>query len=233
MRVHRFIINKDLKKEQLVLDDKELFNQVRNVLRLDIGSKVAVADGRGGEGLAQITSLRKGSVELQIQEVFKNDKEQARHIILYCSVLKKENFELVVQKATEVGVKEIFPIITERTIKFNIKMDRLQKIVKEAAEQSGRAIVPKLYEPIRFADAVSHAKQNETNWFFDSSGLPVKKETASPKNRLGIFIGPEGGWTEEELKSAKDSKFKTVSLGKLTLRAETAAIVASYIAANL
>ncbi|OGI98614.1 hypothetical protein A3H53_01195 [Candidatus Nomurabacteria bacterium RIFCSPLOWO2_02_FULL_40_10] len=232
MKIHRFIINKDLVEGRLEVVDNELFNQLKNVLRLGVGSKVSLADSKGREALAEIKGFKKGSIELQLQEAFRNDKEPAREVTLYCSVLKRENFELVVQKATEVGVKRIFPLVAERTVKLNLKMERLQKIIKEAAEQSGRAVVPILYEPVSFKGAVTHAKENSLNLFFDISGVSLKKNLGAQKNSIGVFIGPEGGWTAKELESARESKFEIVSLGKLTLRAETAAIVASYIAVN-
>ena len=103
MRVYRFFINGDIGKERLEVNDSELFNQLRNVLRLSVGSHVSVADGKGREALAEIKGFKRGSIELQLQEAFRNDKEPAREVTLYCSILKRENFELVVQKATEAG----------------------------------------------------------------------------------------------------------------------------------
>lgn len=233
MRLHRFIINTDLNGGKIRLTDPNLINQMRNVLRLSAGDKVSLADGRGKEALAQVSTLRKGIAELEIEKIYENKNESDKSVILYCSVLKRENFELVVQKATEVGVKEIFPIVTKRTIKLNIKMGRLGKIMKEAAEQSGRAVIPKLNEPIRFEDAVEHAKKNNLNLFFDISGSSIKGflHTIESRKHIGVFIGPEGGWEEEEIKIAKKNKFKVASLGKLTLRSETAAIIVSYLAA--
>ena len=88
---------------------------------------------------------------------------------------KKENFELVVQKAVEIGVKEIIPIITKRTVKLNLKYDRLEKIIKEAAEQSGRGILPILRKAMDFKKAIEEAEQNNINLFFDISGKKFQK----------------------------------------------------------
>jgi len=222
-----------LDKKDIKLFNRELLNQIKNVLRLGMGSKISLSDGSGREAVAQITTFGKDFVGLELQEALKNDNESGRYLILYCSVLKRENFEWVIQKATEVGVKEIFPIITERTVKFNVKMERLEKIAREAAEQSGRSFVPKVYEPIRLFQAIEHSKKNDLNWFFDISGQPIKKSLPVVKNKIGVFIGPEGGWTSKEISGAKSSRLKLVSLGRLTLRAETAAVVASYLAASL
>lgn len=235
MRLHRFIVNTDLSDSKVRLTDPDLISQMKNVLRLSVGDKVSLADGKGKEALAQVATLRKGIAELEVKKVYENYNESDKNVILYCSILKRENFELVIQKATEVGIKEIFPIVSERTVKLNIKMSRLGKIVKEAAEQSGRAFVPKLNEPIRFNDALDHAKRNNLNLFFDLSGKPIQYLIPTLKNHktIGVFIGPEGGWSEKEVDSAKENKFEITSLGKLTLRSETAAIIISYLAALL
>ena len=148
-------------------------------------------------------------------------------------VLKKENFEWAVQKAVEVGVKEITPIITARTVKLGLNKDRLKKIIKEAAEQSGRGILPKLNEAIIFDEAIKSAKENDLNLFFNIGGKNVQ-HSMSNISKIGIFIGPEGGWDEEEIKKAQSSNgFTIVGLGKTILRAETAAVIASYQTVNL
>ncbi len=243
MRIHRFFIKENLHGKTLTIADHELVNQWRNVLRFKNGDEVHLFNGTGFEAKAKILNfgpsagLRAGkdTAELQILETFQNENELSRHVILYCSVLKRENFEFVVQKATEVGVKEIVPIVTERTEKLNLRMDRLEKVTKEAAEQSGRAIVPKIHEPTKFENAVNSAKNNEINLFCDLSGEPRENLKRNLKNegRVGVFVGPEGGWTGKERASAEKAGFKKLSLGKLTLRAETAAIVASYLIVNL
>jgi len=132
------------------------------------------------------------------------------------------------------------PIISKRTVKLNLRQDRLKKIIKEAAEQSNRGVVPILHEPLDFKKALEHALNNDLNLLFDPAGLNLCPFGTSPAGReirklkaeslkLGIWIGPEGGWDEEELQLAKEKGFKIVSLGKLFFRAETAAIIASYL----
>ena len=236
MRLHRFIGNFDLSKEEIRITDPELRNQVIKVLRLRAGDEIELSDGRLNEARVKIADIGK-DMRLSVSERWQNQNEPDRQVILYCSVLKKENFELVVQKATEIGVKEIVPIITARTIKLDIRKDRLEKIIREAAEQSGRGIVPTLHEPIKFGDAIKRVGKG-TNFIFDISGETLSRTTlAAPAARgqanyllrTTIFIGPEGGWTPEELELAKKNNFKIISLGKTTLRAETAAIVGTYL----
>jgi 16S rRNA (uracil1498-N3)-methyltransferase len=225
--MHRFYIEKDLNNSNIRLDDPEFFNQAHNVLHLRNGEEVILFNGDGSEVVAKITGYGKNSVSLEVVKVFKNMNEPEKHVVLYCAILKKENFELVVQKAVEVGVKEMIPIISKRTVKLNLRMDRLERIAREAAEQSGRPRVPKIHELMEWDEAVEHSKQNEANFLFHLDGPEF---SGHDKNKAGIWIGPEGGWSEEEIKKARDSGFQVVSLGRLTLRAETAAVVASHLA---
>ena len=231
MRLHRFIGNFDFSKESLEISDRGLVNQVKNVFRLKEGAELILCDGKKQEALASITALDKNSVTLKIKSVSENVNEPENQIFLYCSILRKENFELAAQKATEAGVTEIFPLITRRTVKTSINLERLEKIVKEAAEQSGRGIVPKIHKPLTLNDALKHAEANSTNIFFRPSGMPISKVKVYPP-KVGIFIGPEGGWDEEETTAAEGTKMTMVTLGKLILRAETAAAVGTYLAAQ-
>jgi 16S rRNA (uracil1498-N3)-methyltransferase len=227
MKIHRFIIPNNLKTDNFEIHDKEIIWQIKNVLRLKVGEKIIVGNGQRQEVLAEIIEIEKSSVVLKVQSLNENDNEPKNSVTLYCSVLKKENFELVVQKTTEIGIKRIVPIISERTIKLGLNQERLEKITKEAAEQSGRGVIPVILGPMSFEEAVANASRVGSNFLFDLSGDVIKKTTLS--GEIAIFIGPEGGWTENELSLARGNGINIVSLGKLTLRAETAAIIASYI----
>lgn len=122
------------------------------------------------------------------------------------------------------------PIVVEQTIKLNIRKDRLEKIIKEVAEQSGRGIVPILQDPIDFEEAAKSAKRNNINFIFDSSGVIFRNSRLEIRDyAVGVWVGPEGGWTPSELEKARSSGFEIVSLGRLIFRAETAAMIASYL----
>jgi len=229
MKIHRFITYFEGHEKNIRIYESEIISQMRNVLKLKAGEKVILANGKLNEALGEIKILGKDFAELKVEKFYKNENESQRNVVLFCSVLKKENFELVVQKVTEVGVKEIMPIISKRTVKLNLNKFRLEKIMKEAAEQSGRGIIPILHDTEDFTTAIKRAAINDINLFFDLSGDNLKY-LSGRKKRVGIFIGPEGGWDEEELRLAKESGFKIANLGKLTLRGETAAIIASYLA---
>ena len=216
MRPHRFIGNFDLSKKELSISNADFVNQARNVLRLKTGDELILCDGKMNEAVAKILLLAKDKAELEILETIKNKNESENHVNLYCSILKKENFELAVQKAVEVGVKEIIPIITARTVKLGLNHERLNKIIKEAAEQSGRGVLPKLDEAIIFDEALKLAKENDLNLFFQV-GYPPLGHSMSKFKKVGVFIGPEGGWEEEEIEKAQSNGFTIVGLGKTVL----------------
>lgn len=234
MRLNRFFVGENLKLGKVRIQDSELANQIRSVLRLKIGELVILCDGHLGEAESRIVEYSRDFVEFNIMNIERNESEYPRNVILYCAILKRENFELVVQKAVELGIKEIVPILTKRTVKLNLRYDRFEKIIKEAAEQSGRGLLPQIHEIMNLEEAFQQARGNEMNILFDISGNPIRDSIRqlANYNSTGLFIGPEGGWDSSEIQMAKESKFQIFNLGKLTLRAETAAIVACALITN-
>lgn len=232
MKIHRFLGNFNLDQDPIVLDQAELLNQFKNVLKLKVGEKVALGNGQKEEVLATIAQIQKSRIILKVDKKIKNKNESIHFAHLYCSILKKENFEWVVQKATEIGVSAITPLLTTRTIKQGIKLARLETIVREAAEQSERGIIPTINPIQNFKDLFNRpASGKEFNFLFDQSGDSefLKNFKKHSFESLNLYIGPEGGWTEEEIKRAKGAGFKIVSLGQLNFRAETAAVISSYL----
>jgi 16S rRNA (uracil1498-N3)-methyltransferase len=231
MRRHRFIGPFDLTQTSLRLFETELVRQVSLVLKLKPGEEIVLCDGKGKEAVVRLTTVEKKEVTGEVVERMKNTNEPTRHVVLYCAVLKRENFELVVQKATEVGVAEIVPLITRRTVKTGLKLERLRQIAKEAAEQSGRGVVPVVHEAIGFEEAIEQAKKLDQVFFLDMNGsvIPLKTGIQPKQKAIGLFVGPEGGWDPDEVAQAKRAGFTSASLGKLVLRAETAAVVGSYL----
>lgn len=228
-KVHRFIGNFNITEFTLTITEREFVNQVRNVLRLNVGEELILSSGSAEEARAKITSYGNKYVEVSILERMKNTREPKRSVTLYLSVLKRENFELAAQKATEVGVARIVPVISARTVKMNINKERVEKITKEAAEQSGRGVVPGIASAMSFEEALIDAKKNDLALFFDAEGKEFKYSVLDKIKSVGIFVGPEGGWTNEEIEKSKEAKLISINLGALTLRAETAVTVASYL----
>ncbi len=237
MKLHRFIIpNIDLEQDTFSINDAEIARQLRNVLRLVPGDFFIISDGNNNEAEARIDDYQKPAVLVTVIKRWQNTHEPHAHTALFCAILKRENFELVIQKATELGIKEIHPIISERTVKTGIRPERLEKIAQEAAEQSGRGIVPIIHEAISFGDALAHINNYAISLFCDLGGTSIneirpKIITAESK---AIFVGPEGGWSEQEKESMKKladihKTLHTISLSPLTLRGETAAIIATHL----
>lgn len=230
MRLHRFILDLDLSADQLVISDREATNQIRNVFRMEAGDPFIVCDGKGTEATVQVVSDDK-TIVAKVIDRRSVDAESATKVTLYCAVLKRENFELVVQKATECGVAAIVPVISSRTVKLGVKLDRLQKIATEACEQSGRGIVPAIAEPISLRLAIVHAKSNATNFLFEPGTQELNGiSIPSGATTTGLFVGPEGGWDPAELDLMRAAGFVAASLGPRILRAETAAIAATFLA---
>ena len=232
-KLQRFFGKFDLKNKEVETSDRELINQIKNVFRYQKGSEVLLLDDFGMEALAEIRKIDSDKILFEIQKVSENKNMPKNKVTLYCSLLKKENFELVAQKATEIGVSHIYPLLSARTLKQNIKEERVVKIIKEASEQSERGTIPRLHPPIEFKNAIKNINKEGLNLFFDHSGEQINSAWKQETQMVNIFIGPEGGWEDYEIKEAKESGFKIASLGKLNLRGETAAIIATYLATNL
>lgn len=235
MKLHRFYIEStDFSKlsfgDSFEINNLELAHQLSRVLRFKDGDELVLFDDIGPEYfdyLCMVKSIKNNVVELMVKSKSENHKEPKKQVTLFCAVLKKDNFALVVEKVVELGVFEIRPIITARTIKDVLRLDRLAKIAKEATEQSGRAMVPKIHAPISFKEAMNTTSEFNQNIFFDISDVNRQHPPSiiGDLQSISIFIGPEGGWSPEEIALAKTAKLNFMSLSPLTLRAETAAIV--------
>jgi 16S rRNA (uracil1498-N3)-methyltransferase len=233
MRLHRFMVDAVLAPGTVTVRDPGLRNQLANVLRLAVGDAVVLCDGRGTEANAAILGFAANATDFAIDRVSPNAAESAARVTLYCAVLKRENFEIVVQKATEAGAARIVPVVTRRTVKTGLRLDRLGKIAKEAAEQSGRGILPVVAEPLSFKDALADAVANRSNVLFELGGRRLDARSFFPAGgSVGVWIGPEGGWDDDEVAQCREKGFVVATLGPRTLRAETAAVVATFLAAS-
>ncbi|OGJ67673.1 hypothetical protein A3B61_04630 [Candidatus Peribacteria bacterium RIFCSPLOWO2_01_FULL_53_10] len=242
MRLHRFFIDADLTCSPLEITNADLLHQWMKVLRLQKGDALTLCNGKGSEAKGTLQSLSRERATVEFEQPRPVTTEPNRVVTLYCSVLKRENFEWVVQKSVEVGVKTIVPIIAERTVKTGLKMNRLRSIAREATEQSGRGIIPEISDPLEFDRALEKAKKGANIFFhcnvsekiqpFSNSTMQQSNQMAKKHTHvsLGVWIGPEGGWTEGEVEQAIHRGFNIHSLGSLTLKAETAAVIASYLA---
>ncbi len=234
MKLQRFFIDPDaVLGNEVILGDKDIISQIKNVLRLRAGDKVIFLDGTGKEYIAVIKEISNSAINCGIESLAENKNEPELKIILCQALCKKDKFEWVLQKGTEAGVSEFIPILAERSEKFGLNRERAEKILKESAEQSERGVVPKLHDIQKFSDYILSLSKDEDVIILDKSGKNIKHYTLTPKPyTLNVFIGPEGGWTSEELAFAKENGAEVVSLGKTVLRTETAGLVAASILLN-
>lgn len=226
---HYFIGQFNLDLEQIICVDTEIIHQIKDVLKLKENEEVVLGDGLGKAAVAQIKKMDKKEIIFLIKS-FLPISMSSKKVILYVALLKRDSFEWLLQKATEVGVDEIVPLISERTIKMGVNEKRWQKIIKEAAEQSQSLVLPQLLPVQNLKDVLKNIKG--TVIFFDATGVEINK-TKIKDEVISLFIGPEGGWTDKELEICKDNGAQLFNLGESIMRAETAAMVAVYLAKNI
>lgn len=233
---HFFIPPHNISDRQVILTGEQA-RQVAQVLRMRVGETVVVLDNEGWEYEVQLTAVTSQQVNADILEKRLAEGEPSVHITLYMALMKRDKFEWVLQKGTEVGVSRFVPVVTQRTLVQDMeikpgKLERWGKIVLEAAEQSRRGRVPALSEPVKLAAALAQhgAELAIVPWeeAEAASATAVTLRTVlagkSPQT-IALFIGPEGGFAVEEIELAQHQNVQPVTLGKRILRAETAAIV--------
>ena len=204
---------------------------LRDVLRLKAGDEVYVFDGRGREFRCSVSNTKRDSAELQIEaEVEPAKPESQLQLNLCVALLKGEKFDLVVQKATELGVTAITPLITRHAdIHLRDQSDatkrvaRWQRIAVEAAKQSGRAFVPEISLPVAFESVL----EGVGVMFSERGGEAFESLTGA--GSMTALVGSEGGWADEEIEAARARDFHIVTLGGRILRAETAAIAVTVL----
>ncbi len=212
-------------KELVSLTNPELLHQMSKVFRFKAGDTVILFDGTGGETVCEITLLTKKEAEFAVKERREGLVPPAQKVTIYLSLIKKDNFEWVLQKGTELGVARFVPMISERSEKKDLNMERARKIVVEATEQSSWASVPEISEPISLDDVLESKESISENLIaFHVEGTSFEKSLVAGKTSLGILIGPEGGFSDKEIALFKSKNIPIYSLGHQTLRAETAAV---------
>ena len=239
MSPFRFFVSQKIPEgaSAVTLADARVAHQVKNVLRKKAGSEIVLLDGSGYEYLCLISNLSKTEIELDVVEKKLNENEPKNVVTLYQSIIKKDKMEWVFEKCTEIGVSAFVPVLSEHSVKLGMNGERAGKIIREAAEQSRRGKLPALSGTVSFPEALKQAagQKGALNVLaHNKEGLPHLKDVwaAGAAAAINIFIGPEGGFSETELASATAREFAFASLGKRTLRSETAALAASLFAVS-
>ena len=224
-----------LDKKIIEIKDKEELHHLKDVMRLKEGSSVAIFDGTGKEYSGVIKSVDKALAVIGIDSVLdvkKRDKQF--NITLYQAIPKNTKIDFIIEKATELGVDRVVPMITERTEAFlksyntSKKAERWNKIAMVASKQCGRVTLPVISGITDFKDALKDSSNNADLIIFaaldkDSLALKTVLRNRMQKN-ISIFIGPEGDFSPDEVSIARKNRCNIVSLGELVLRAETAGI---------
>lgn len=227
MRLHRFFVEERIAPDiRLSIKNEKLLHQWKHVLRLKAGDEVILFDGFGEDHRCELAILEKDEAVCLVRESTKSAPSPATELCLFVSLIKKDRFEWLLEKATELGVTQIRPVVADRSEVKKFNLERAKEIVREAAEQSGRGTLPALYEPMELSNVFKEYHFFK-NIAFDPHGEPFKKNGYGAEKKLGAFIGPEGGWSARELEFFREKTIQVYSLGAPTLRAETAAVAVS------
>ncbi len=227
MRYHRFFVSDSLSQaKQIIIRDKEIIHQIRNVLRMTVGGQIVLLDGSGREYTVFITHIDGKGIHCDILKSVKSSTLPRREVTLAFALIKKNNIEWILQKGTELGVSRFLPFVADRSEKKGFNRERALAIVKEATEQSQRASVPTVREPVTFEEIFIENKDSEI-FLFHPKGDEISYETRAEESPVCLIVGPEGGFTDQEVFFAKKNGAHIASLGGGVLRAETAAVVVS------
>jgi 16S rRNA (uracil1498-N3)-methyltransferase len=201
-------------------------HQIKDVLRMKTGDRLELLDGSGKVYAAKIIKLEKSKVDCEIISSRTADSEPKIKVTLAQGLPKGRKMDLIVEKCVELGIQQIIPMLTERTVAKEAKLPRWQKIAKEAAEQSQRAIIPGIRPLIKLDDVLKLKAQFDLAlipWELENKTSLKQALTSFPAVRsILLLIGPEGGFSAGEVAEAKKAGFVSVSLGKRILRTETA-----------
>ncbi len=225
-----FILREDITIGEPILLNREKSHYLLKVMRCRVGDALFVIDGRGGRYEAVVHGLSEPGALLVIKRKIAEDKHPY-NTVLCQSILKGSSMDEVIEQSVEIGIREIQPIITERTIvRDTNKLQRWRKIAEEASEQSGRSHLPVIHAPLSLAELVNSfvSLKNAEGLVFIKEGADMQQTLRGgiPKEHYFLLLGPEGGFTDKELSVLSEIRFKPVTLGKLTLRARTASTIA-------
>ena len=222
-------------EKEIIIRGSDL-NHMKNVLRLQIGEQICIhEESTGKEYRCEIAGYEKDVAHLHIMWVEEANRELPSKIYLFQGLPKGDKMELIIQKAVELGVYEIIPVATKRAVvkldakKAEAKQKRWQSIAESAAKQSKRNIIPHIHEVVKFGQAVDYAKNLDITLIPYELAEDMEKtkqifETIQPGQSIGIFIGPEGGFEEQEVADAMEAGAKPITLGHRILRTETAGL---------
>lgn len=233
--MYQFFVEDAQVGEASVIIEGSDVNHIKNVLRMKQGEKVRISTGSGKNYFCEIAEIAEGMVRADILEECAEDTELPNKIYLFQGLPKSDKMELIIQKAVELGVYEIIPVAMKNCVvkleekKAAGKVARWQEIAKSAAKQSKRSLIPTVQMPMHYKQAVERSRKLDIRLvpYENERGMAATREAmeaVKPGESIGIFIGPEGGFSEAEIALAKEEDMQLISLGKRILRTETAGL---------
>lgn len=212
--------------------DGEQARHIAKSLRMKVGDVLTVTDGSSSDFGCQIDAITKDTVSLTVCYKQANDSEPDCKVTIYQGVPKGSKMEDIIQKCTELGVCRIVPTLTKRCISrpdekgAKKKNERYSKIALEAAQQSGRGIIPEISPQITLKQAIAEDNSDIKILFYEGGGEPLTALIDSGVKSVSVYIGPEGGFDESEVELLKNSGAHVATLGKRILRTQTAPVAA-------
>lgn len=233
--MHHFFVSPDQIDEKCVTITGGDVNHIKNVLRMKIDEELLISNGQDKDYYCKIESISDDEIKAVILDEEFEGTELPTELYLFQGLPKSDKMELIIQKAVELGVKEIIPVATKRCVvklddkKEASKIKRWQAISESAAKQSRRTIIPEISSVMSFKEAINRAKEFELGIipyenFKDMKETKEVLEKVQKGIKIGIFIGPEGGFEESEIQYALENGIHPISLGKRILRTETAGL---------
>lgn len=232
--MYRFYVSQEqIEEKQIHIVDSDV-NHIKNVLRLEKGDWIVACDAEGTDYVCRIQEMSGTEITVSVEKIQESGTELDTRITLFQGIPKKEKMEFIIQKAVELGVYEIVPVMMKRCVvklsdekKMQKKQERWQAIAEAAAKQCDRGIIPTVHLPVTMTEAFDMAGSLEYNMipYELQDGIEVSRtivNEACKHSSVGIFIGPEGGLEQEEVEQAVAMGAHPMTLGKRILRTETA-----------
>lgn len=234
--MHHFFVESDqIQGKRVVITGRDV-NHIRNVLRMHPGEEISVSNGVDGkEYRCGILAFQEEEVICELRFIKEDRIELPARIHLFQGLPKADKMELIIQKAVELGVYEIIPVDTKRAVvklegkKTTSKQARWQAISEAAAKQSRRGVIPQIQKPLSFKEAIAYCRDMEVKLipYELAEGMQTTRKAISslkPGMDIAVFIGPEGGFDEQEIMLAREAGVLPITLGKRILRTETAGL---------
>ncbi len=226
----RFFVD-SIEEEQVCLTGEDA-KHLSRVLRVRVGDAVTLCDKRRLECTGIVEAVSADTVLLHTKDHRSCDAEPVQTVTLYQALPKGDKLDFIVQKAVELGAAKVVPVLTRYCVvkadraSFEKKRVRLNRIAAEAAKQCGRGILPEVEPLCTFSEAVDRMKNEKSMVCYERGGAPIRSLISAKDTAVSVFIGSEGGFSEEEIQTLGNAGVACATLGKLILRCETAPIVA-------